>query len=93
MTDWLVKTDLPFHVIRDHSLHGAVIPAGTWGVRWDCIVNPIYLKLTLEFNLIRRSSVYYSDMIEKAMTKMFKDVSNCFVTILLTLLLTLDREL
>ena len=33
--DWLDNTEEPFHIMRDHPLHGTEILAGMWGARMD----------------------------------------------------------
>ena len=35
VTQWLEETSLPFHVMRDHPMHGTEILGGMWGARLD----------------------------------------------------------
>ena len=35
VTQWLEESGLPFHVMRDHPMHGTEILGGMWGARLD----------------------------------------------------------
>ena len=58
--DW-EKSKLPFHIIRDHSLHSTRIMAGMWGATREFINSIDYITLLKQFDNLKYPNIYGID--------------------------------